>query len=61
MFEPSLTKICFFSPFNVFFCYVAPAVSADRAKPALIIYVDFNVRVSAFSVPWVFTVFNWAI
>jgi len=53
-------RILLFSPFKVFFCYVAPAVSADRVKFTLIVDVDFDFCASAFSVPRVFAVFNWA-
>ena len=53
--------ILFSSPFDVFFCNVAPAFSADRAKFALIVDVDLDVCTPAFSVPWVATVFNWTI
>jgi len=50
-----------FSPFNILLSYVAPAFSAYRVKSALIVDVDLDVCASAFSVPWVSTVFSLAI
>jgi hypothetical protein len=44
-----------FLPFNVIFCYVAPAVFADWETLVPVIDVDFNIRIFTFSVPRIFT------
>ena len=54
----SCRHILFFSPCDVLFRDVAPAVSADRSSSALVVDVELNVRAFAFSVPRVSAFFN---
>jgi hypothetical protein len=48
----------FFLPFNVLFSYTTPAVSAYGKALISIIDVNLNVRVFAFTIPRIFTVFS---
>jgi hypothetical protein len=47
-----------FLPFDVLFCDGAPAFSADGEALVSVVDVDFDVRVSAFSVPGILAVFG---
>jgi hypothetical protein len=47
-----------FLPFDVFFCNVAPAVSAYGEAPVSVIDVDLDIHVFAFAVPRIFAVFS---
>jgi hypothetical protein len=47
-----------FSPFQVFFCYFAPATPTNRESITLENYVNFYVLVFAFLIPRISTTFH---